>query len=211
MCLVLAAIAVARDTRAQDLPRLGLTMGYPTAVGVIWNVADRVALRPEMTIGGGSASSTGTSSSPIVSSPTAASSDNFSIGAGLSALFYVKRWDALRAYVSPRFAYTHARSSTGSPSSVIASSSEGTSRLYTTTGSFGAEYSIGRRFGVFGEVGFGYSSLTASTTTTVVTTFTSGGIFGVPAATTTSISTARTEGDSKNWGLRSAVGVIFYF
>ena len=35
---------------AQDAGKVGLTMGYPSSVGVIWNVAGRVALRPEITL-----------------------------------------------------------------------------------------------------------------------------------------------------------------
>ncbi len=31
---------------AQDDPRVGLTMGYPTSVGVLWHVTDRIAIRP---------------------------------------------------------------------------------------------------------------------------------------------------------------------
>ena len=46
------ALAVASEAQAQDTPRVGLTMGYPATVGVIWNVADRFALRPEMTFSG---------------------------------------------------------------------------------------------------------------------------------------------------------------
>ena len=29
--------------------KVGLTMGYPTAVGVLWQVSDLVAIRPEFT------------------------------------------------------------------------------------------------------------------------------------------------------------------
>src|SRR5215470_3059105 len=34
---------------AQEEARIGVTMGYPTAVGVLWRVADRVSLRPDFT------------------------------------------------------------------------------------------------------------------------------------------------------------------
>jgi hypothetical protein len=202
--LLLSVVVVPRVTRAQDAPRLGLTMGYPTAVGVIWNITDRVAVRPEMTIGGGSTDSSGRD--VIGGTQTALTTDTFSIGVGLSGLFYIKRWDALRAYVTPRFAYAHSSNSSGSPSTIIASSSEGMSRTYTTSGSFGAEYAIGRRFGVFGEIGLAYASSTTSSTTTVVSTLT---FVGIPLPPT--ISTSSSEVHLKSWGVRSAVGVNVYF
>jgi hypothetical protein len=185
-------------------------MGYPTAVGVMWNIADRFAVRPEVTIAGTTADSSGSQMSGVA--PTA-TNDSFSIGAGLSALFYLTRWDALRTYVSPRFVYSHSSqtASSGSSTVSISTSSEGSTRSYTSSGSFGAEYAFGRRFGAFGELGLSYASTTASTTSTLVSTITTGGIFGIPVTTTTTTSTARSDSHSKAWGVRSAVGVIFYF
>ena len=34
---------------AQDAPALGLTIGYPAAVGVMWQITDRFAIRPDVT------------------------------------------------------------------------------------------------------------------------------------------------------------------
>ena len=36
------------SANAQDNPRVGLTMGYPTSIGVLWHVTDRIAIRPEI-------------------------------------------------------------------------------------------------------------------------------------------------------------------
>ena len=61
-------------------------MGYPTSVGVIWHLSDAVAVRPEVNLT--------TSTTNVSLSSTSATA----YGVGVSALFYVKHWDALRAY-----------------------------------------------------------------------------------------------------------------
>src|ERR1700752_3353570 len=92
---VTSAILAGRDARAQDTPRLAITMGYPAAFGVIWNVADRLALRPEVTI---SKSSTESSGSDLLGPAPVLTNDPNQVGVGLSALYYFARWDAVRAY-----------------------------------------------------------------------------------------------------------------
>ena len=47
--VVLALLAISTTARAQDGSKIGLTFGYPVAVGMLWNAADRIALRPEFT------------------------------------------------------------------------------------------------------------------------------------------------------------------
>jgi len=193
------ALLAARSARAQDMPRIGITMGYPAAVGVMWNAAGRLALRPEVTLQGTSTdSSLGDIILPVNIGST---SDSFQVGVGVSALIYLSRWDALRTYVSPRFSYSHASTS----GTTVASSSETTSKSYFTSGSFGAEYLFARHFGVFGEIGVGYTSTTttASTTSTVVIIS--------PLPPTLPSATTRTENHLKTWSTRSGVGVIFYF
>jgi hypothetical protein len=129
---------------AQERGQAGLAMGYP-AVGLMWHVTDDIALRPDVAVSKGSTTST-----------SGFSTDSWSVGVGLSALFYVARWDSLRAYVSPHVAYTKSKSSTetGSP---ILPSIETTGSSYGVAGSFGTQYSLSRRFSVFGEVGLSYS------------------------------------------------------
>jgi len=195
------ALAVPGEARAQDTPRVGITMGYPAAVGVIWNVADRFALRPEMTFSGSTSDS---SIGDIVGVTTGSSNDGFQIGAGLSALIYMGRWDALRTYVSPRFSYSRTRTSGTS----TGSSSEITSRSYLTSGSFGAQYSLGRRFGVFGEIGLAYTSTTTTQSLTLLQTISFPGLPGAPITTTV---LSRSDSHGKTWGPRSGAGVIFYF
>ena len=95
-------------------------MGYPASVGVIWQVNDRVALRPELNVQKASGESTSTiaiSLSSVVpgSVVSVTTSDSWQFSAGVSALFYLSTHDALRTYVSPRWAYT--RTSNNSSSS----------------------------------------------------------------------------------------------
>ena len=175
-------------------------MGYPSAIGVLWQVADRVALRPEATLAKGSSESS--SSNPIVGAAgTSAPSDNWQFGIGLSALFYVSRTDGLRTYVTPRFAYSKTSGSANLAGSPVSSTSDG--RTYTTSGSFGAQYAVARHFGVFGEVGVSYTSATTETST-VETITTAIGI--VPT-----VFTIRSENHTHTVGTRSGAGVIFFF
>jgi hypothetical protein len=172
---------------AQDSGRIGVTMGYPTAVGVIWHVADSIAVRPEATFSGISADGT------VASSST-------SFGVGVSGLFYIKRWDALRAYISPRYAYSHTSSSStltidppiSLPIDLSLDISNSTSQ-HAIAGSFGAQYLAHQHFGVFGEIGAGVAFLKSSASTTV------------PLVPSLERPTAT------SWGVRSSVGVIFYF
>jgi len=193
---------------AQDDPRVGIVMGYPASVGVIWHVNDRLALRPEVNVQKSVGESTTTLSLSITAFPvggpstttttTVTTIDAWQVSAGLSALFYLSKDGPLRTYVSPRWAY--ARSSSGS-SALSSSLSElddaltfGTS-THTVTGSFGAQYAIARRFSVFGEVG---------------------GAFARSATTpqqqrTSSVFTSSSRTASRSFGARSGAGVILYF
>jgi hypothetical protein len=167
-------------------------------VGVIWNAAGRLALRPEVTLQGTSTDSSVVDNLPVNIGLT---NDGFQVGAGLSALIYLSRWDALRTYVSPRFSYSHASTSGTS----VASSSETTSKSYFTSGSFGVEYLFARHFGAFGEIGVGYTSTTTTASTTSTPVLSSPFPISLPPVTT------RSENHAKNWSTRSGVGVIFYF
>src|SRR5581483_1699657 len=157
---------------AQDAGQVGLTMGYPASIGVIWHVSDRVAVRPEISLQQIASMST---SVTTVTNTTQTTTDQWAVGVGASALFYVHRWDALRTYVSPRFVYTrNASTNVGSLTAAATSSAiivfpntspqttEFTQQSYFVSGSFGAQYAVGAHFGVFGEVGFGYSHNTTA-------------------------------------------------
>jgi len=192
---------------AQDAPKLGLTMGYPSAIGVSWQAAERVAFRPELTATRGS--SEGSTTDPIIGATgTSTPSDNWQVGVGLSALFYLTHDGGFRTYVTPRFAYSKTNASNAVAGSVVSSTSDGWT--YTTSGSFGAQYSFARHFGVFGEVGAAYTSSTNRVST--VESFTT--VVGVsPGGVITRLtsSTFRSDVHSHSIGTRSGVGVIFYF
>ncbi|HZT76028.1 MAG TPA: hypothetical protein VFA27_05185 [Vicinamibacterales bacterium] len=194
---------------AQDAGQVGLTMGYPASIGVIWHVSDRVAVRPEISLQQIASMSTSVITSSIgfgsdvttVTNTTQTTTDQWAVGVGASALFYVHRWDALRTYVSPRFVYTrNASTNVGSLTAAATSSAiivfpntspqttEFTQQSYFVSGSFGAQYAVGAHFGVFGEVGFGYSHNTTAS--------------DEPGAGNSSGHTMST---------RSGVGVILYF
>src|SRR5262245_21030943 len=132
---------------AQDKGKIGLTMGYPSSVGIVYHVTDKLAVRPELTIAQASTEATGPAISRVNFS---ASSSSWAIGTGVSALFYVRQWDDLHLYVSPRWTYSHGSSSSDTLSV------DSTLNSWSLNGSVGAQYALGKRFGVFGEVGFGY-------------------------------------------------------
>ena len=202
--LLVALIALPISARAQDAPRVGLTMGYPSSVGVIWRLNDRVAVRPEVTLSRSTGDVTGSDVSGLSPITT---NDSTGAGVGISALFYLHRWDGLRTYVSPRFSYSRISASASTSGSTLLSDS--TASLYLTSGSFGAQYSLGRHFGLFGEIGLGYTATTTTATSTLtisITTFVNG------VATATTRTQLVTSGSHSNTvATRSGVGVIFFF
>ncbi len=101
---------------------------------------------------------------------------------GVSALFYLGPMEELRTYVSPRFVFV---------STEMSSSDQETSN-YLVSGSFGAEYRLGTRFAVFGELGIEYNR--SETRLSLPT----------PISGTT---TVRRTGVAS----RSGVGVVLYF
>ena len=168
---VLVVIVSARPSSAQETGQVGLTMAFPASVGIIWQAADGLAIRPDFTFSASGSDSLATSST--------------SVGVGVSALFYVRKWDNLRAYVSPRFGYQRSSFTfSGSPSSPSTST-------YTGSGSFGAEYQLHRRFAVFAETGLAYGRANITDTT---------------LAPGFSLNTS-----SHTWGTRAGIGAILYF
>ena len=196
-----AMMAFAGVASAQDAGKVGVTMGYPASIGVIWHVSDRVALRPEVALQQVSSTSTSTvtfttlgpNGLPLsTSSTTTTTNDQWTIGVGASALFYIKQGEAWRTYVSPRFLFSRSTSDnvTSPPptSPIVPATTEFAQNVYFVSGSFGAQYALGSRFGLYGEIGLGYSYQTASSS------YALGG-----NSTGHTVST------------RSGVGVLFYF
>jgi hypothetical protein len=155
----------ASSARAQDAGQVGTTIAYPAAIGVIWHVTDNFAVRPDFSFLSGA--------NPSISVLTTS--------VGISGLIYVGKRDGLRAYLSPRIGYQRDSSSPTDPEAPAPP----TTATYVVAGSFGVEYSVQKRFALFGESGIAHSH--SSTT------------LGDVTATLHS------------WGTRAGVGVIFYF
>jgi hypothetical protein len=190
-------LVLAHTASAQETPRVGISMGYPAGIGIIWHITDGVALRPEISVQKQSGQSTTMRASVIIGLPSDGTTittsestmDFWQASVGVSALFYLSKHDALRTYVSPRWAYT--RDSSNLPSSLSDSINFGTSGSGNlVAGSFGAQYALGRKFSAFGEVGVEFSR-------------------------TVSTPNDRQFGSSRDvfqtFGTRSAAGVILYF
>jgi len=144
----LAALLTAAGIASAQDKKVGLTMGYPSAIGVVWHISDRVALRPELSLAGGSAETTAAGFS--------SESDTTAIGTGISALFYLNTADKLRTYLSPRFTYGHSTTEQDF-SSITNSTAKATTNNAGGQGSFGAQYYVSNRFALFGELGVGFS------------------------------------------------------
>ena len=185
--VVVSIVLFAAAASAQDKGQTGLTMASPTSLGLLWHASASVALRPEFTLQKTSNETTGASSG------VSGTSDSWAWGVGVSGLFYVRQWESLRAYVSPRFAYS--RSTTSSQQTIsprnTSVSAESTFNSYLASGSLGAQYSLGRRFAVFAETGFGYTHTTSSGTST--------------------LGSSSGENHNNSWGTRAGIGAILYF
>jgi opacity protein-like surface antigen len=162
---------------AQEARKTGLTVGYPGDIGVLWHASDSIAIRPTFGFSH--------TSSDIASG---GANDGWGFGTTIAALFYVKKYDDVHTYVSPRFSYSHA-SVTSTPTSSLGSLPAVTSHDDSTggAGAFGVQYSPGQRFSVYGEVGIGFTH--HETTLNGVSSFTTKGT---------------------TWGTVAGLGIVFY-
>ena len=165
---------------AQDQRTVGVTMGYPASIGVLWHVSPRVAIRPEFSF-------TFTSNEFTSALDTLTTSDVSAVGVGASGLFYLSDVNKLRTYVSPRF--TYARTTSSTEANGVSFGSEGSGKSYSAGGAFGAQYALGDRFSVFGEVGVGYAR----------------------QKTSSDIQTFQNSTVSHTWSSRTGIGVVLYF
>jgi hypothetical protein len=168
------------EAQVQESGRIGLSMGYPGSIGVLWHVADRVAVRPELAFS--FATSTSELDVPLLGDDERSSSTT-AVDVGAAVLFYLAPDGALRTYVSPRFVYS------GNTAANLVDALDVDSSRWQLSGSFGAKYSLGERFAVFGETGLGVTRSSA----------------------TTELLTLRSESRTTNLRLHSGAGVILYF
>lgn len=157
---VLTFIAVPAVGSAQEVGRVGITMGYPESIGVMWHVTDKMAIRPEFSF----AHATSTTTLPGL---PATSSSSTGVAIGASALFYMNERDHLRPYFAPRWTYGYSDSDIGT-----------TTTTNTVSGLFGAQYALGSHFAVFGETGLSYGHSSVKSDVTVVTVTGTGNSFG---------------------------------
>jgi len=192
------AVTIAKPAVAQEKAQVGLTMGYPASVGVVWHAVDRVAVRPEFTFTQSTTEVTGILTLSIGNQTqtfeTLSTVTGTAVGTGVSALLYVTKRDGLGLYVSPRYTYSHL---SAAPSASRAAASTTTS-THGVSGSLGAQYAMGRRFGVFGEVGLMYARGLIETPE----------IEGGPNSP---LPTSQSESRNRSIGLRSGVGIVLYF
>lgn len=183
MTFVLAVTAV--DAAAQQENKVGLVVGYPTSVGVLWRLSDRVAIRPEGSISWTSSeqqSQTAPVSFPGSGVPlitytttTHQHSDSVSAAVGASVLVTLTSAERFRMYLVPRVAMAVTRtsdryetrtqvvSSTLPAGGVITGlgdetrTSAWTSRAPSLSVGLGASTRAHERFELFAEIGVGYS------------------------------------------------------
>ena len=188
---VVMLVVAARSAAAQEAGDVGVTMGYPGALGVVWHVTDAVAVRPDIALTRSTSESTTSATGAFAGSglSSTSTSDGWGTTVGVSVLVNVRTIERLRLYLAPRLAY--ARSTTDNETGLSGALTGFTAKTtgVLASGSFGSQYSLHDRFAVFGELGLQYTTQT----------------------TTSDFPGSSTEADGTTFGLRSAVGVTFYF
>jgi opacity protein-like surface antigen len=137
-----AVLLYAIPAAAQESGQVGLSVGFPGSIGIIWHASDAIAIRPDFSF---SHSHSEGSTSDITTN---------SVGFGVSALFYTgKVRDSVRTYLAPRFGYARTITKVGGP----VTNPETHQNSYQYSGSFGVQYTPTRRFSVYGEAGIVYT------------------------------------------------------
>ena len=206
--LLLSFLMICSAIPAQEKGKVGLNLGF-TTYGITWHVSERFAIRPDVSFSRSTASQTNLST--ILDQPSSpytgtSKSNSHAIYVGVSGLVYIHKLDNLSFYICPRYSYSWSAASSSSTSTQISSGSgpfQATSiggskgPAHNLSGSFGAQYSLSKRFSVFGEVGLGYNWSSNSNYTS-----SNPGVYQ-----NLSSSSAKTH----SVGPRSGVGLILYF
>lgn len=162
---LLAASLFPIAASAQTDRRIGVTLGHPVQVGVMWHVTDRVAVRPEVSFSAGS-TETEIEFGGLPGSPrrtTTIEGDLSSVAIDLNLLITVKSWDAVRVNLVPSYKYLRTTSTSiasffvgGAPPTIAAE--ESTSHDHFGGGALGVQFTPHQRFGIFAEAGLQYTS-----------------------------------------------------
>jgi len=156
LVLAVAALAAFPCQAAAQSGQLGLSIGFPASVGVLWQPSALVGIRPEFTIELFNAESTSVSRLGTARFST----DTRLIGVGLSVLFRVYRDENLTLYVSPRYVHRSGKTTVVQdiPANVFVPGDDDRDiEGHSMSGSLGVRYGLGERFGVFGELGVDYT------------------------------------------------------
>lgn len=191
MMIVAGLLGAAGTAEAQPGRRVGLVIGYPASLGVHWQIGDRVAVRPDVTLNWTQSETTSTLTSPGQASTVTTTSSVWTTALGLSGLFYLApSGDDLRFYVIPRAAYIWSRTEVdNSPQLPQLGPYESEGSGFQASGAFGAQYAAHERFRLFGELGLGYTAQRSDTGYTL----------------------SRSRLEQRGFGLRSGVGVVVMF
>ena len=197
-------VFVANTAHAQESGRVGLSMGYPERVDLLWHATERIAIRSGVSWRHTSTDNSGISlrfsDGRAATVSTTTNSKAIDIGIGVNALLSVATWENVHAYVAPGYEYRHSRTTTVQTTESSGIPATGTEREtdeirghgHVVSGTFGVRYVPHRRVGVFGESGIEYSNS--------LTRFP--GIEGLLGDTTPKVQT---------WGTATRIGEIFYF
>jgi hypothetical protein len=196
---ILAALCAAvmlpySNAAAQESGQIGLSIGYPASVGVLWHPSNRFGVRADATF---VFTSSETEAPRVLGGGLDRELETSGFGFGVSGLLYLSRIDDVSTYVSPRFAYSSTTTDIEGPELLIlvppgfpvpSLDYRIETSGYSVAGSVGVQYSPNRRFSVFGELGLDYTSNESSSSS--------------PTSTNLEVS---------SFGLRSGVGIVWYF
>ena len=144
--VVLSVIGLPAFASAQERGQVGVTMGYPAAIGLQWQITDRFAIRPDISFNFSHVET----ESDFFDATSESSGKNVIFG--LSGIWYTRpEGENLRPYLTPRVAWIHTSSDDDDDDPGLSDSS------WAASGSFGLQYSPTARFAIFGEAGIGYT------------------------------------------------------
>ena len=143
---VLSILALPTLAAAQERGQVGVTMGYPAAIGLQWQITDRFAVRPDINFSFAHVET----ESDFFDATSESSGRN--IVFGLAGIWYTRpAGENFRPYLSPRVAFIHTSSDDDDDEDALTDSS------WAASGSFGLQYSPINRLSIFGEAGIAYS------------------------------------------------------
>ena len=196
----LVALLTAVPAWAQTTRRVGVTLGYPAQVGILWHVSSRIAIRPDIGFGAGSSDTESASSEILPGVPGTkiqVESSSHSVNGRITALLTVVRWDQAGVYVAPFYSYTTGSSSTTTtitpapiplpgvpPRGPQTNTTTSDTRAHAGGGSIGVQVSVHDRVALFAETGLRYTETSGS-------------------------AGARTT--SRLWSSSGAIGAVLYF